>query len=78
MEWKSIKLPAGTKLFKIHTFNLIHKGTNFNLEVDEYSDGTFTGHGEQASDQNFFIESVSGKDLAGCLQQLIDRVQNRS
>jgi hypothetical protein len=78
MDWKSIKVPAGGKLFKIHNFNYIHKGTNFALEVDEYMDGTFTGHGEQASDQNYFIESVSGKDLGDCLGQLISRIQDRS
>jgi hypothetical protein len=78
MEWKSIKLPSGTKLFKAHHFNFIHKGVNFNLEIDEYSDGTFTGHGEHSTDQNYYIESVSAKSMGECLSQLIDRIQNRA
>lgn len=76
-EWKSLKLAPGGKLFKVHTFNLIHNGINFNLEVDEYNDGTFTGHGEHSTDKNFVIESVSGSDMKACLQALIKRIQSR-
>lgn len=78
MEWKATKLPAGSKLFKVHNFNFILKGVNFNLEVDEFSDGTFTGHGEHSTDQNYFIESVSAKSLSDCLSELISRIQSRA
>jgi hypothetical protein len=77
MEWKKVKLPNGAKLFKVHNFNFLHSGVNYNLEVDEYADGTFTGHGEHATDKNNMVESVSGKTINGCLEALIQRIQTR-
>jgi len=77
MEWKAIKLPAGSKLFQVHNFNFLHNGVNYILEVDEYSDGSFTGHGEHATDKNYVIESVSGRTLKICLDALIKRIQDR-
>ena len=78
MEWKSVSLPGSSKLFKVHNFNFLHNGVNFLLEVDEYSDGSFSGHGEHSTDKNFVIESVSGSTLQECLEELIKRVQNRA
>lgn len=77
MEWKNVKVPAGSKLFKSHNFTFMTKGHSWQLEVDEYSDGTFSGHGEHSTDRNSFVESVSGKSLNDCLAALIERIQNR-
>jgi hypothetical protein len=77
VDWKQVKVPAGTKLFKAHSFTFMIKGDSWQLEVDEFSDGTFTGHGEHSTDRNSFIESVSGQTLKECLEGLISRIQSR-
>lgn len=76
-EWKNVKLGAGCKVFRVHNFTYMHKGTNFHLEVDEFTDGTFTGHGEQSTDKSSVIESVSGKSLEETLQALISGAAGR-
>ena len=78
MDWGSIILPSGCKLFKVHTFNYIHQGVNYLLEVDEYSDGSFSGHGEHSTDQNNVVESVSGKNIDECLNALIKKIESRA
>lgn len=75
--WKSIKLPNGSKLFKVHHFTFMFKGVNYALEVDEYTDGLCSGHGEHSTDKNFFIESVSGDSITKCLAELVTKIQNR-
>lgn len=77
MNLKSVKVPAGGKLFKVHNFTYMSKGTTFHLEVDEFSDGACTGHGEHSTDKNSFIESVNGKSVEDCLNMLIERISAR-
>ena len=64
MGWKDIKLPKGCKLIKIHKFLYMANGVSYNLEIDEFADGMFTGHGEHASDESQQLKSVTGKSLA--------------
>jgi hypothetical protein len=78
MDWKSAKLPAGGKLFKVYNFNFLYQGVNYLLEVDEYADGAFSGHAEHATDHNYVIESVSGKSVADCISGLCSRIEARS
>ncbi len=78
MSWKNIKLPQGTKLFHGHHFTFMHAGKTFLIEVDEFADGTFTGHAEHSTDKSFVIESVSGKSLQECLENLTKKIQTRS
>lgn len=73
--WNKIKLPEGAKLFKIHHFTYMWKGSTFHLEVDEFADGSFTGHGEHSTDKSRVLESVSGKSLEDCLGALIKNVK---
>ena len=75
MDWKKTKVPEGAKLFKVHNFTYMIKGTNFHLEIDEFSDGTFTGHGEHSTDKNTVLESVSGKNIDECLGLLIKSIK---
>jgi hypothetical protein len=77
MDWKKINVPAGSKLLKVHNFTYIHKGVNYNLEIDEYSDGRCSGHGEQSIDKNFVIETVSASSVDDCLKQLVDKINSR-
>ena len=77
MDWKKTRIPAGTKLFMVHSFTYMTKGRTFILEVDEFSDGTFTGHGEQSTDRSHVVESVSGKTVSECLEALIKRIDLR-
>jgi hypothetical protein len=77
MNWKSIKVHQGGKLFKVHNFTYMCKGSTFHLEVDEFHDGTCSGHGEHSTDKNSFVESVSGKSVEDCLNQLLDRIGTR-
>lgn len=77
MDWKTTKIPSGAKLFKVNHFTFMHKGVNYQLEVDEYADGACSGHGEHSTDKNFFIESVSGKSVSKCLDELIQKIVSR-
>jgi len=78
MDWKQTQIPAGGKLFKVHNFNFLFKGVNFHLEVDEFSDGSFTAHGEQANDKSNVIESVNGKSIDDCLSSILKKIQGRA
>lgn len=75
MSWKKVTLPEGAKLFQAHTFTYMHKGVTYHLEVDEFADGTYTGHGEHSTDKNSFLESVSGKSVEDCLAALIKSIK---
>ncbi len=75
MNWKAVQLPEGSKLFKVHSFTYMRRGVTYLLEVDEFSDGTFTGHGEHSTDKNTVLESVSGKSLEDCVNSLIKSIK---
>jgi hypothetical protein len=78
MSWKKIPVHPGGKLFKMHHFTYMMKGVTFLLEIDEFSDATFTGHGHHSTDRNNVVESVSGKSIDDCLTHLIARIGQRS
>lgn len=78
MDWKSAKTPKGARLFKVHHFNFLYNGANYVLELDEYGDGTWSGHAESTADKNFVIESVSGKDMKDCIEVLIAKIESRA
>ena len=78
MSWTKLKIPEGSKLFKIHHFSLMMKGDNFQIEIDECFDGVFTGHAEHSTDKNFLIESTSSGTLEDCFQALLDKIQSRT
>ena len=75
MDWKKTKLPDGAKLFKVHNFMFMLKGMTYHFEVDEFADGTFTGHGEHSTDKNTVLESVSGRSLEECVSALVTSVK---
>ena len=75
MDWKKTKVPEGSKLFKAHNFTYLIKGTNYSLEVQEFLDGSFSGHGEHSTDKNTVLASVSGKSLEDCLNALIKSIK---
>lgn len=77
MNWKSVEIPANYKVFRAHTFMIMNSGKTFTIEVDEYSDGTFTGHGEQTNDDSTVLASVTGTSVEDCLNQLIASVKSR-
>jgi hypothetical protein len=77
MDWKNVKVPAGCRLFRGHTFTFMRKGVTYNLGIDEYSDGSFTGHGEHSTDKNLVIEAVNGVSLADCVNALIAKIEKR-
>ena len=77
MDWKALKIPEGSKLFKIHRFNLLHGGTNYMLEINELGPANWVGHGEQATDQNNVVPSVNGSSLEDCLNKIIERISKR-
>ena len=75
MEWKNIKIPEGAKLYKVHNYTYMHKGVIYHLEVDEFQDGTFVGHGEHSSDKSNVLESVSGNSVLHCLEILVNKIK---
>jgi hypothetical protein len=77
MSWKEIRVHSGGKLFKVHNYTYMIKGVTYQLEIDEFGDGTFTGHGEHSTDRNSFVESVSGKSVDECLTNLVARIGQR-
>lgn len=76
MDMTGLNIPKGAKLIKIHKYLYMHNGSSYNLEVDEYSDGMFAGHGEHAADESQQLKSVTGKTLNECLQPLIDNISS--
>ena len=77
MDWKKAKVPAGARLFQVHSFTFMYSGKTYILEVDEFNDGTCTGHGEQSTDKSHVVESVSGKTVSECIEALIRRIEKR-
>ncbi|MCX6127949.1 MAG: hypothetical protein NTX25_02655 [Proteobacteria bacterium] len=77
MDWKAIKVPDGSKLFKIHRYNYLHQGINFLFEINELGDNMWIGHGEHATDQSSVIPTVNGATLEDCLNKLISLVNKR-
>lgn len=77
MDWKKANIPNGCRVFKAHTFTFMSRGASYQLAVDEYNDGTYTGHGEHSTDKNLVIESVNGTSLANCLEALIGKIEKR-
>jgi len=78
MDWKSLELPEGARLNKVHHFTFMLKGQMYQLEIDEMNDGSFAGHGEHSSDKNFVLASVNGSSMAKCLEQLVKDIKGRS
>lgn len=77
MDWKKVKTPDGAKLFKVHNFTYMIKGSTYHLEVDEFQDGTVTGHGEHSTDKSHVLESVSASSLKDCVEALIKNIKAR-
>jgi hypothetical protein len=77
MDWKKTKIPSGSKLFMVHSFTFMYQGKTYILEIDEFSDGTITGHGEQSTDKSHVLESVSAKSVQECLESLIRKIERR-
>jgi hypothetical protein len=77
-EWRKVKLPAGSKLFRVHNFTFMAKGNTYVLEVDEFADGSFSGHGEHSTDKSSVVESVSGTSVGDCLDKLIKKIETRN
>jgi hypothetical protein len=75
MNWKKLTVPEGAKLFKIHTFTYMVKGTTYHLEVDEFGDGSFSGHGEHSTDKSSVLSSVSATTLEDCLKALMAKIK---
>lgn len=71
MDWKKVKIPDGAKIFQAHSFTVMHKGINYQVEVDEFADGSFSGHGEHSTDKSTLLPSASGKSLEECLSNLL-------
>ena len=77
MEWNKVKVPVGSKIFKNHRFTFMHKGINYRIEIDEFSDGACTGHAVHSTDKNSVIESVSAASLNLTLQAVIVKIEGR-
>jgi hypothetical protein len=77
MSWKKIAVHQGGKLFKMHQFTYMVKGVTYQIEVDEFADSTFTGHGQHATDRNNLVESVTGKSIDECVTLLVAKIGTR-
>jgi hypothetical protein len=75
MDLKKVKLPDGGKICKVHNFMYMYKGATWHLEVDEFGDGTVTGHGEHSTDKSSVLESVSAKSVEDCVAMLAAKVK---
>lgn len=77
MEWKSVNVPQGSRLFRNHRFSYMSRGANYSIEIDEQVDGNCSGHAELSNDSSGSIPSVSGKDIKDCLQAVIKKIQEK-
>ena len=77
MSWKNVTLPSGAKMFQVLNFTYMHKGTTYHLEIDEFADGTWSGHGEHSTDKSSVLPSVSGSSLQDCLDALVKTIETK-
>lgn len=77
MDWNAMKIPDGSKLFRIHRFTFLHQGVNYLLEINELGKAMWIGHGEHATDQSSVIPTVNGSTLEETLNKLISQVVKR-
>jgi hypothetical protein len=75
MTLKKVNIPAGAKLFQVHTYMYMTATATYQLEIQEFADGKCAGHGEHSTDKNQFLHSVSGSSVEDCLQKLIDKTK---
>ena len=73
-EWKNTTVEAGAKLFKVHNFTYMTKGVTYLIEIDEFLDGKFTGHGEHSTDKSSVLVSVTKESMSDCLNELIKNI----
>jgi hypothetical protein len=78
MGWKNIQLPAGSKLYQVYSFCYMEKGIHYNLEINEFADGTYAGHGAHSTDKNLVIASTNGMSMEECISGLIKNIRSRS
>lgn len=78
MDWKGIKIPEGSKLFRIHRFNFLHQGVNYLFEINELGPAMWIGHGEHATDQSSVIPTVNGASIEETINKLIAQVSKRA
>lgn len=78
MDWKAVRIPEGSKLFRIHRFNFLHQGVNYLLEINELGPTIWVGHGEHATDQSSVIPSVTGSSMEDCISKLIEKINKRN
>jgi len=76
-DWQKVNIDSGSKLFKVHVFTYMHAGVIYALEINEFSDGTCTGHGEHSTDKSNVVEPVNGPSVRECVQALVDRIGKR-
>lgn len=72
MDWSKVKIPAGSQLFRSHTFMYMIKGRSYEIEISEYFDGKFVGYGQLSNDDSQLLKPYTGSSLLTCLQGLID------
>lgn len=77
MSWKDLKVATGSQLFRLHNFLYLHQGKTYELEVNEYSDGRFVGHGEIANDPQSQLASVNGSNVDECVAKLVEAVETK-
>lgn len=77
MDWQKIKLPAGGQLLQAHSFIYLANGRNYQLEINQYSDGRCMGYGQISNDESQQLKPVNGDSLEKCLQSLIDSIHAR-
>ena len=77
MPWKDLTIEAGCQLFRLHNFLYLHKGKTYELEINEYSDGRFVGHGEVANDPQSQLPSVNGNSIDECVGKLVEEATKR-
>ncbi len=76
-QWSGVTIDSKSKLYKLHHFFLLSGGQNFNIEIQESPDGTFTAHADNTADPHDAVASTSASDLQSCLNALVQSIEAR-
>ncbi len=77
MDWKKLKIPGSHRLFRVHQFMYMIEAISYQFEINEFFDGSFTGHGVHSTDDSNQLKSVTRHSMEECLQALIDQAAKK-
>ncbi len=77
MDWKKLSVTPEGHLFRNHSFTYLYDGATYRIEVSEYSNGRYSGFGEDSIDKSSTLPPVNAQSLEECLNGVVTAIQKR-